>query len=358
MAHKVSDRARETATITGSSDPYSLNGVVVGFEDFNTDMATNDTTFYYATSGANFEVGLGTFTDATPDTMARTAIYASTNSNNAVNWGASTIVEITGTIPARFAELLNTIEITVADSATPDIGAAQGMRVVCDGTTTITSFGTGAHKLRIVRFSGARTLTHNATTLILPAAANIVTVAGDVGIFASDASGNWRCLTYMPSANSPIAASETLKGPVELATTAEAAAGTDTARAVTAAGVAAASQFKGGQFTFDISSANGTTAVTGVGFQPKAVIFFGCVNATTKMAVGAFDAAGSGGGFYDLFAFVNDSYGAGSFIMMVDISNFTTMTLTAVGADGFTVTRAKTGSPGSATATIAYLAIR
>lgn len=85
---------------------------------------------------------------------------------------------------------------TVASAATCDIGAAAALEVFVTGTTTITSFGTAANKWRIVRFQSALTLTHNASTLILPGAANISTTAGDIAIFESDASGNWRCVSF------------------------------------------------------------------------------------------------------------------------------------------------------------------
>lgn len=61
------------------------------------------------------------------------------------------------------------------------------------GTTTITSFGTAAAGCwRIITFDGALTLTHNATSLIIPGATNITTVAGDVVGVISEGSGNWR----------------------------------------------------------------------------------------------------------------------------------------------------------------------
>jgi len=47
-----------------------------------------------------------------------------------------------------------------------------------------------------VQFSGALTLTHNATSLILPGGASITTAAGDVAYFVSLGSGNWRCTGY------------------------------------------------------------------------------------------------------------------------------------------------------------------
>lgn len=89
---------------------------------------------------------------------------------------------------------------TVASATTCDIGAAVTPHVSITGTTTITGFGTTASVVRIATFTGALTLTHHATSLILPGAANITTAAGDTAIFGSDASGNWRCYSYQKAA--------------------------------------------------------------------------------------------------------------------------------------------------------------
>lgn len=70
-------------------------------------------------------------------------------------------------------------EVDVASGATTDIGAANSAFVRITGTTTITSFGANYNGPRFIRFAGALTLTHNASSLILPGAANITTVAGD-----------------------------------------------------------------------------------------------------------------------------------------------------------------------------------
>jgi len=86
---------------------------------------------------------------------------------------------------------------TAASGATVDLGAVASNYVNITGTTTITAFGTVSSGIwKWVRFDGALTLTHNATTLILPGGANITTVAGDTAAFVSEGSGNWRCLWY------------------------------------------------------------------------------------------------------------------------------------------------------------------
>lgn len=86
----------------------------------------------------------------------------------------------------------------IASATTTDIGAATAEFVDVTGTTTITGLGTiAAGIVRTVRFTGALTLTHNATSLILPGSANITTANGDVAMFRSLGSGNWKCVSYI-----------------------------------------------------------------------------------------------------------------------------------------------------------------
>ncbi|MBL9034630.1 MAG: hypothetical protein JNN33_07705 [Rhodospirillaceae bacterium] len=88
----------------------------------------------------------------------------------------------------------------IASAATIDLGAADGQYVKVTGAATITALGTvNAGVMRWVEFTGALTLTHNASSLKLPGAANIVTAAGDVGCFVSLGAGNWKCLGYFPA---------------------------------------------------------------------------------------------------------------------------------------------------------------
>lgn len=102
---------------------------------------------------------------------------------------------------------------TIASAATTDIGAATSNSVIVSGTTTITGLGTiAAGAERVVQFSGALTLTHNATSLILPGGASITTAAGDVAYFVSLGSGNWRCTGYQKANGQAIVASGTTPG--------------------------------------------------------------------------------------------------------------------------------------------------
>lgn len=95
--------------------------------------------------------------------------------------------------------------VDAASATTTDIGAAASDKVRITGTTTITGLGTvTAGTQRSVRFAAALTLTHNATSLILPGAANITTAANDTAEFVSLGSGNWLCVSYKRASGFPV----------------------------------------------------------------------------------------------------------------------------------------------------------
>ena len=92
----------------------------------------------------------------------------------------------------------------IASSTTPALGAVEGLFHDITGTATITGFDTvRAGIWKFVKFEGALTLTHNATSLILPGGASITTADGDSAIFASEGSGNWRCHNYSKATGFP-----------------------------------------------------------------------------------------------------------------------------------------------------------
>lgn len=140
------------------------------------------------------------------------------------------------TINPIFSDMVQHQPVSVASAATCDIGAAISDVITVTGTTTITSFGTKTNKLRYVKFAAALTLTHNATSLILPTAANITTAAGDTAIFASDGSGNWTCLSYMRANGQALSAPV----PLVISSNAQALQMTDDTTAMSPAKVAAA----------------------------------------------------------------------------------------------------------------------
>ena len=113
MALVFNDRVRETSTTSGTGT-LNLAGAVTGLETFVAGIATGNTTYYaiHEEGPANWEVGTGTVTDATPDTLSRTAITSS-NSDNLVNFAGGTL-NVFCTLPAS-----KTMDMTL--TATGDI---------------------------------------------------------------------------------------------------------------------------------------------------------------------------------------------------------------------------------------------
>ena len=81
------DRVKETTTTTGTGS-LTLGGTATGFRTFTSALSNGDLVYYAIDGGAEWEVGLGTFT--APATLARTSILASSNAGAVVNLSAGT----------------------------------------------------------------------------------------------------------------------------------------------------------------------------------------------------------------------------------------------------------------------------
>lgn len=91
MALILNDRVKESTTSTGTGT-INLDGATGGFKSFVAGIGTTNRT-YYAIVGrttTEFEVGLGTVTDASPDTLSRDVILSSSNSDAKVSFSAGT----------------------------------------------------------------------------------------------------------------------------------------------------------------------------------------------------------------------------------------------------------------------------
>jgi len=103
MALVVNDRVKETTATTGTGT-LDLAGAVQDFEGFVAGIGNSNTTYYAIvnTGTGEFEVGLGTVTDAATDTLSRDTIISSSNSDAAVNFSAGT-KDVFCTLPASKA---------------------------------------------------------------------------------------------------------------------------------------------------------------------------------------------------------------------------------------------------------------
>ena len=87
MALVLADRVQETTTTTGTGS-VTLDGAVLGFQSFAV-IGNGNTTFYTIADqgGANWEVGIGTYSTTGP-TLARTTVLASSNGGSLVTFTA------------------------------------------------------------------------------------------------------------------------------------------------------------------------------------------------------------------------------------------------------------------------------
>ena len=169
-----------------------------------------------AGSGNSTGTNTGDQTNITGNAGTATALQTARNINGVAFDGTANITINAVDSTARVAKAGDTMTgalnwaatQTIASAATTDIGAATSNSVIVSGTTTITGLGTiAAGAERVVQFSGALTLTHNATSLILPGGASITTAAGDVAYFVSLGAGNWRCTGYQKANGQSVASS-------------------------------------------------------------------------------------------------------------------------------------------------------
>ena len=186
MAFAVADRVRETTTTTGTGT-LNLDGAVSGFRTFVSGIGDGNVTYYAIVhrTSAEFEIGIGTVTDASTDTLSRTTVLSSSNSNSAVTFSAGT-KDVFCTQPASKAVFEdNNADVTLpddlilgSDSAVLKFGADSDTTLThTDGTgltlnsTNKLTFGDAASFVQqssngVLRIDGEATIDLNASTAV------------------------------------------------------------------------------------------------------------------------------------------------------------------------------------------------
>ena len=266
------------------------SGTVNGGRLFDNDLKTTDT-LGTTTVAFNLVVDTGfasTIVGSTPGTAAigTSTSYARADHVHPVqttitgNAATATTLQTARTISgvsfngSANIEIEDRLGTAIASAATITVGTrGLGDYIHITGTTTITSLGTAAAAgiRRTLIFDGVLTLTHNATSLICPGAANIVTVAGTVIEVIAETTANWRVVSithpslsmaelgYLDGVTSSIQTQINEKAPLA------SPALTGTPTAPTAASGVSTTQLATTQFVNTTNIGNGTTSFNGFG---------------------------------------------------------------------------------------------
>ena len=176
----IADRVLETCSSPGIGT-VSLLGATSGYQTFASAIGNTNTCYYTIAdqSGAGWEVGIGTVTTGSPNTLSRDTVLASSNAGSKVSFSSGT-QNVFVTYPAEKAVYLN-----ASGNITPSsLGPATFSSVTDSGLTSgrVTYASTGG------LLADSANLTFNGTSLTLAndASINGLTVGKGAGAVASN----------------------------------------------------------------------------------------------------------------------------------------------------------------------------
>jgi hypothetical protein len=151
---KIADRVKEQTTTVGTGT-YSLDGAITAYQTFVSGVGDGNECHYTATDGTDWEVGVGTVTNSSPDTLTRDTIFSSSNSGLAVDWSAgnknifvvNSAEHIAGTTHLYINNISNAQDATA--ETTVDAGVDTTLKLTGSGSNNFTTFNVGTGKLEL-----------------------------------------------------------------------------------------------------------------------------------------------------------------------------------------------------------------
>jgi hypothetical protein len=143
MVFVINDRVKETTSTTGTST-VTLSGAQLGFQSFSSGIGSGNSTYYTIALGNEWEVGIGSLTNAT--TFTRDSVISSSNASSLVSFSAG-VKDIFCALPAEYTPspsmlaqaFVNTHATTISETQTIQSGVLAGPVTV---TSTLTVTGT------------------------------------------------------------------------------------------------------------------------------------------------------------------------------------------------------------------------
>ena len=188
MSLKLADRIRETTTSTGTGT-IALGGAVAGFRAFSSVLTNGDTTYYVIvnSTATEWEVGVGTYSS---NTLTRTTVLDSTNSNALVNFNPGTKAVFIAQ-PAGRAVYSDGTSIVSSDGvAVGTTGGGTGVTSYTAGDTLYYAAGTVLSKLAIGTAGQVMTSSGTAPQWSTLSGIAVTTISfGSTGLTPSTATG-------------------------------------------------------------------------------------------------------------------------------------------------------------------------
>lgn len=143
MVFVINDRVKETTATTGTGT-VTLSGAQLGFQSFSSGIGSSNSTYYTIALGNEWEVGIGTVTNAT--TFTRDSVISSSNASALVSFSTG-VKDIFCALPAEYTpspsmlaqSFVNTHATTISETQTIQSGVLAGPVTV---TSTLTVTGT------------------------------------------------------------------------------------------------------------------------------------------------------------------------------------------------------------------------
>lgn len=191
MTLVLADRVKETTTSTGTT-AITLAGAATGYQTFLLAIGNANTTYYTIAdqSGANWEVGIGTYTSA-GNTLSRDTVLASSNSGSLVTFTAGT-KDVFVTYPAERAVYIGGGALPISSGGTGTTTLAGAKIPVWDVANTFTgtqSFSGTSSTLAAILTNAAEVATVSATAATGTIA--FYTSTQSVLYYTTAASANW-----------------------------------------------------------------------------------------------------------------------------------------------------------------------
>lgn len=189
MALILANRVKETCNSPGTGT-ITLLGALTGFQTFSAGIGNGNTTYYAIAdqSGANWEVGLGTYSSV-GNTLARTTVLASSNAGSLVNFSTGT-QNVWCDLPASKIYLQGQSSTILQSVQTANFTAAAGNSYPVNTTSgaitvTLPASPTANQQVNVFDYAGTAA-TNNIS--INPNGGKINGVSGNVGISVARAS--------------------------------------------------------------------------------------------------------------------------------------------------------------------------